>query len=330
MTCLSNSSFPYKAVLALTFAQFSSYYITRFISADINTITKILLPDIQNSEIGYYSGYLISIYYISNIFGSLFWGILSDHSGRRKLLLIIFPLMTILILIFSFIQNYWLALTIRFIWGFVDGSVGLVKTTGCEVCDDATMSLCMSYLMFGVGLGGAIGPIVGGYLIDIHNTFPQLIVTFPFLKTYPFFLPSLFGAILMILSTVFLYCAVPETLVKNSKQDIEASSSNSSNSISVPLITMTPPSSPRTGSTIKSRASQVITFIKNYKNCLLSLFIYLLAAYNQSSFDAVLPLWLSRPLESRGFNMSTMEYSLEYLFNNREYYWNLYHKMSYV
>lgn len=41
------------------------------------------------SDIGYYSGYLLSSFYLGQIVGTIFWGWYADQYGRRNAALII-------------------------------------------------------------------------------------------------------------------------------------------------------------------------------------------------------------------------------------------------
>lgn len=87
------------------------------------------------SCVGHKAGYLGSSYFFGNFLGSLMWGWISDRLGRRPVLLFGVAATTACELLFGFSQNFSWAIIARFMWGILNGNIGVVKTYISEVCD---------------------------------------------------------------------------------------------------------------------------------------------------------------------------------------------------
>ena len=79
------------------------------------------------------AGYLGSAFFVGSFTGSLMWGWLSDILGRRPVMLFGICGTIGSELLFGFSQNFSWALAARFIWGFLNGNIGVAKTYLSEV-----------------------------------------------------------------------------------------------------------------------------------------------------------------------------------------------------
>ncbi len=77
---------------------------------------------------GQKAGYLGCAYFVGNFIGSLFWGWVSDIAGRRPALLIGMCGIIASEVFFAFSQNFAWALAARFLWGILNGNIGIGKT----------------------------------------------------------------------------------------------------------------------------------------------------------------------------------------------------------
>ena len=82
---------------------------------------------------GQKAGYLGSAFYIGNFAGSMTWGWLSDILGRRPVMLLGVCGTIFSELLFGFSQNFGWAIAGRFLWGLLNGNLGVVKTYVSEV-----------------------------------------------------------------------------------------------------------------------------------------------------------------------------------------------------
>ena len=173
----------------------------------------------DKKKLGYYAGYLLSAFYLGQLPGSVFWGWLADKCGRKKPLMVIvfcsrFPPISslvdaICVLSFAFLQNYYVAVAVRFVWGFLDGHYPLVKTLATDYSTEENVALHTSFLFVSVSFGkwfcchslisSAIAPLLGGYFSDPEHISDWLLRLFPILRTKQFCLPFLICGLLLFL-----------------------------------------------------------------------------------------------------------------------------------
>ena len=77
--------------------------------------------------LGFYTGILGSAFYFGQLCTSYAWGIFSDKYGAKSSLLIGLCAMFISTLTFGFSTNYYLAVFARFLAGFLNGNIGVLK-----------------------------------------------------------------------------------------------------------------------------------------------------------------------------------------------------------
>lgn len=122
----------------------------------------------------------------------------------------------IFINLFGLSVNYPMAIITRFIWGFLNSSVGVVKTYVSEVNSRKTQSLGFSLLSVSSGLSRylsnriiineyrVIGPLIGGLLANPQYTFPSFVNQFPLFKMVFFY--RVFKNYLVPLLFAMFYC----------------------------------------------------------------------------------------------------------------------------
>ena len=87
-----------------------------------------------HTHAGQKAGYLGCAYFVGNFIGSLFWGWLSDVVGRRPVMLTGMCAIIFSEVFFAFSQNFAWAVAARFLWGALNGNIGIAKTYISEVC----------------------------------------------------------------------------------------------------------------------------------------------------------------------------------------------------
>ena len=86
---------------------------------------------------------------------------------------------SISVLGFAFTTNYYVAVALRFVWGFCDGHYSLIKTLIADYSNEKTLSRNSSYMFLSVSLVkfiylvfmiySSIAPLIGGYLSNPDN-----------------------------------------------------------------------------------------------------------------------------------------------------------------
>lgn len=96
-------------------------------------MTQDLLGSGDESDASFYSGLLVSAYAVAEAVTAVGWGTLSDHYGRKPVVLFGLGGVAISSLIFGFAKSYWVALLARLIGGALNGNVSVMQTMVAEM-----------------------------------------------------------------------------------------------------------------------------------------------------------------------------------------------------
>jgi MFS family permease len=118
------------------------------------------------------AGLLISVYAVCQLFGGPMLGRLSDHTGRKPLLVVsqIGTLFGLTLLAFA--NSLWLVFVSRIIDGLTAGNISLAQAYIADVTkpEERTKSFAVIGIAFGVGF--LIGPAISGYLAQFGYQYP--------------------------------------------------------------------------------------------------------------------------------------------------------------
>jgi MFS family permease len=108
---------------------------------------------------------------------------------------------------FGFCRTLWQAILVQAFMGLVNGNQGVVSTCLGEITDRSNQSRAFKYLPVIYGIGGITGPIVGGLMVTKKNIFhPDK----P--NPYPYLLPNLFSAAVLMVDLVLTMIFLEESL----------------------------------------------------------------------------------------------------------------------
>lgn len=98
----------------------------------------------DDSELGFYSGWITAAYSLGGVPGNFFWGWFADRYGRRWSICLSIVGVIICMNIFGLATDFWVAFISRTLWGFLNGNLGIAKTYISEICNDYTQTLGFS------------------------------------------------------------------------------------------------------------------------------------------------------------------------------------------
>jgi MFS family permease len=75
----------------------------------------------DDTDASFYAGLLVSAYAVAEALTAMGWGIISDHYGRKPVVLFGLAGVAISSIMFGLAQQYWVALLARFIGGALNG-----------------------------------------------------------------------------------------------------------------------------------------------------------------------------------------------------------------
>ncbi|MBL6945631.1 MAG: OFA family MFS transporter [Rhodospirillales bacterium] len=115
---------------------------------------------------------------LANGLGRILWGIASDKLGRKRSILIMTATQGVMLLLFPFMAGteYLLYLGATLIGFNFGGNFALFPTMTADTFGTETVGQNYPYVFLAYGLGGILGPILGGMLGDMGN-FPIAFTT---------------------------------------------------------------------------------------------------------------------------------------------------------
>lgn len=167
-------------------------------------------PD--RTKIGYYAGIINSLFALSQLCTTFWWGMLSDRVGRKPILLLGLTGLSISMISFS-LQSRFLGLVLaRCFAGIMDDSLVMVKSMLAELTDDTNKARAFAILPICNAIGMILGPLIGGYLAKPAEQYPKIFGKIGFLIANPYFLPCFLAGMTNLSAAIFGYFFLDETL----------------------------------------------------------------------------------------------------------------------
>ena len=167
-----------KPLICVCLACFGTTYATTYIFSFVGFLWVDLEHLESTDEAGFLAGYISSAKYLGRIFSSPVWGFLADRYGRRPTLVFSALPTVILPALFGLADSVAMAVIIRFLLGFCNGTVAIAKTMVAELTTVEHSWIGMSAYMTTWSLGLIIGPAVSGWTTflttDIPNSFETI------------------------------------------------------------------------------------------------------------------------------------------------------------
>ncbi|KAH8912058.1 major facilitator superfamily transporter [Coniochaeta sp. PMI_546] len=166
----------------------------------------------DEDDASFYAGLLISSFSLAEAVMGMYWGGLSDRIGRKPVLLLGCVGTMFSMIMVGFASNLWLALIGRCVGGLLNGNIGVIQTmVGELVSRPEHEPKAYSIMPFVWSIGTIIGPAIGGTFADPHDSFPHLFPRGSLFDRFPYLLPNLICAGLLLISILLGYFLLEET-----------------------------------------------------------------------------------------------------------------------
>ncbi|KAI0695191.1 MFS general substrate transporter [Cerioporus squamosus] len=236
----------------------------------------------DEKKVGYYAGLIESIFFATEAMFVFQWSRLSDHIGRKPVLLVGVGGLAISMVCFGLSKTFWSLVVSRSLVGMLNGNTGVMKSMMGELTDSTNIAKGFAYIPVAWASGATIGPLIGGQLAKPHDRWPN-VFSHPFWIKYPYFLPcgvaAAFSALCFVITALFL----KETVRKRRRSDPTCSEEGACG---------TQDDAPPPLRSVLTRP--VLISIANYG----------VLALIEIGFLALLPLFFSTPIELGGLGLS--------------------------
>ncbi|EGF99005.1 uncharacterized protein MELLADRAFT_94938 [Melampsora larici-populina 98AG31] len=263
---------------------------------------------LTEKEIGFYSGAVESVFAFSQLLTIMVWGKLSDRIGRKPVILCGLSGAIMSTIIFGFSHSFAQMLLARGLGGILNDTSSVIKSLPlvsqqmmAEMTTPENQALGFSFLPLSFAMGSTIGPLIGGYLSQPAERFPNSwFARTHFWHDFPWVLPCFVASIVPLVSCVLGYVYLEETLpLKRSIPHIESSAMDASNCESTtpllhdsPAVVSAEPVSP--GIFVLLRDRNLRTILVNYS----------LLSFQTIALEALLVLFAFTPIKSGGIGFS--------------------------
>ena len=225
---------------------------------------------INEKDVGRYSGLILSSFMLGQFISNYIWGLISEKTGIKPVLLIGLISSFICTIIFGFSNNIIWAIITRLLQGLFSGNLGVTKTYLYLITDKSNEAKAFAMYPVGMCIGAIFSPAIGGLLetpskhwnsIDENHIFGR----------YPYLLPSIVISLLPLFGFIIGYFSIEEIYKKEEDND--------NNSISLKEIFN--------------------------KNVIITSFLYFNIRFSLMGSDNLFPLLLSTSKENKGLEFNS-------------------------
>lgn len=168
----------------------------------------MVIPDIQlrGERLGAHGitiGLVIATFSLAQLLTAPILGRLSDHHGRRRVLLLTTVLATVSFLFYANAHTLWAMFAARVFAGIAGANIGVAYAYIADVTQPEERSKGMGLIGAAFGMGFVFGPVTGAALVKLGGGRPDLL--------------GYTAASLALLNLAFVACCLPEPAVHRSE-----------------------------------------------------------------------------------------------------------------
>ncbi|OBZ67513.1 Protein ZINC INDUCED FACILITATOR 1 [Grifola frondosa] len=143
----------------------------------------------DESDTGYWTGILVSTFFLTQFLTSLLWATIAAKHGQRLVLFVSLLGSAVTCCLFGTSTSIQQAIVIRLMQGVFAGAIGVARGCVTSVTDQTNEGRAYAILGFCWGFGGVAGAIVGGTFESPAVKWPSVFSKAPIFIQYPYLLP---------------------------------------------------------------------------------------------------------------------------------------------
>ncbi|KAI0631169.1 major facilitator MFS-1 [Trametes polyzona] len=148
----------------------------------------------DESEVGYWTGLLVSTFFLTQFLTSLLWATVASRYTQRIVLTISLFGSAVTCCLFGTSTSIQQAIAIRLLQGVFAGAIGVARGCVTSITDQSNEGRAYAILGFCWGFGGVSGAIVGGTFESPAKKWPGVFANVPLFVAYPYLLPCCVAA----------------------------------------------------------------------------------------------------------------------------------------
>ncbi|TQW03389.1 Major facilitator superfamily transporter [Cordyceps javanica] len=180
---------------------------------------------LADSDVGFYSGLIESLFSVVQIFVLIIWGRVADSIGRKPVMLVTLTGMIVSTMAYTMAATIPQMILFRCLAGVFSGSRLVMRTMLFEHCTPENEAIAYSWFGFANNIGTTLGPLVGGVFADPVELYPKLFKGITFFETFPYALVGIVLTIVGIAGIVISALFLEETLKPCQETDYPTNSS---------------------------------------------------------------------------------------------------------
>ncbi|KAI6167959.1 MFS multidrug-resistance DHA1 sub-family [Pisolithus thermaeus] len=174
----------------------------------------------DETKVGFYVGLLHSLFFATQALTVLHWSRVSDHIGRKPVLLTGLFGLSLSMYCFGLSKTFVGLVLSRSLNGALNGNIGVMKSMMVEITDETNLAQAYAFMPIAWSSGGTLGPLIGGLLSRPADHFPNVFGNVEFMKEYPYFLPCAVPATFAAIAWIVTFLFLKETLPNNFESEL--------------------------------------------------------------------------------------------------------------
>ncbi|KAL0564812.1 hypothetical protein V5O48_017223 [Marasmius crinis-equi] len=199
------SPLPKLSMVVLSIAMLSEFLSAGVAGSFILFMVKGFGDFQEDSEVAFWTGILVSMFFLTQFLTSLLWASLAEKYSPRTVLGFCLLGSALSTASFGASQSLLVAMVARLAQGVFAGSIGVAKSSIGTITDSSNEGRAYAILGFCWGSGGILGAVVGGTFEHPADKWPAVFESNSLFSDSPYLLPCLIAASVMITGS-FLSC----------------------------------------------------------------------------------------------------------------------------
>jgi len=260
----------------------------------------------MRKKVGYYAGLMDGISRLASLITVMFWSRMSDHIGRKPILLLGMLALAISNLSFGLSRTFWALIVSRsIIFPGFNSNKGVEKSIVSEITDQTNRADGFAIVHVAREVGNSFGKLLGGWLSRPHDHFPDM---FPsrFWINYPCFLPYAILAIISVIGFIVVAVHLNETVGGGYFGHVTTLRKRGDDDVSEPLLGSSRPSGSGIQTTDVNEEPVPLKDLLNIK-VLIPVINYTYLCSLEAASNGIQPLFLAMPVNNGGLGLRPRE-----------------------